>query len=156
MDYVPVTWTWPYLTNKRFWKHGMFGLSCWKLLQKVTYFTTQTTNALPHDWAVKEIRIPCLNSLLSALRLSSVCKREQSRQQGCQIFIAAAYQNGKNIPNNQEIYQMSIIYGKWMYGLKIYQHVPLKDPPKFTQIWIFCLKIYHLATLWTNWNISCR
>jgi hypothetical protein len=23
----------------------------------------------------------------------------------------------------------------------------LQDPPKFTQIWIFCLKIYHLATL---------
>jgi hypothetical protein len=23
----------------------------------------------------------------------------------------------------------------------------LQDPPKFTQIWIFGLKIYHLATL---------
>jgi hypothetical protein len=33
---------------------------------------------------------------------------------------------------------------------KIYQHLPLPDPPKFTQIWIFGLKTNHLATLvWT-------
>jgi hypothetical protein len=35
-------------------------------------------------------------------------------------------------------------------GLKIdqvYQHRPLQDPPKFTHIWIFGFKIYHLATL---------
>jgi hypothetical protein len=31
--------------------------------------------------------------------------------------------------------------------LKIYQHLPLQDPPKFTQIVILGLKIYHLATL---------
>jgi hypothetical protein len=30
---------------------------------------------------------------------------------------------------------------------KIYQHFPFKGPPKFTQIGIFGLKIYHLATL---------
>jgi hypothetical protein len=30
---------------------------------------------------------------------------------------------------------------------KIYQHLPLQDPPKFTQIWIFGLKTNHLATL---------
>jgi hypothetical protein len=30
---------------------------------------------------------------------------------------------------------------------KIYQHLPLQDPPKFTQIGIFGLKICHLATL---------
>jgi hypothetical protein len=35
--------------------------------------------------------------------------------QGCQIF------HGKKIPN----------------GHKIYQHLPLKGPPKFTQIWDF-------------------
>jgi hypothetical protein len=29
----------------------------------------------------------------------------------------------------------------------MYRHLPLQDPPKFTQIWIFVLKIYHLATL---------
>jgi hypothetical protein len=27
------------------------------------------------------------------------------------------------------------------------QHLPLQGPPKFTQIGIFGLKIYHLATL---------
>jgi hypothetical protein len=30
------------------------------------------------------------------------------------------------------------------------QHLPLQDPPKFTQIWIFVLKINHLATLELN------
>jgi hypothetical protein len=32
-------------------------------------------------------------------------------------------------------------------GHKNYQHLPLQYHQKFTQIWIFCLKIYHLATL---------
>jgi hypothetical protein len=30
---------------------------------------------------------------------------------------------------------------------EIHQHIPLQDLPKFTQIWIFGLKINHLATL---------
>jgi hypothetical protein len=30
---------------------------------------------------------------------------------------------------------------------KIYQHLPLQHPPKIIQIWIFVLKIYHMATL---------
>jgi hypothetical protein len=29
----------------------------------------------------------------------------------------------------------------------MYRHRPLQDPPKFTQIGIFGLNIYHLATL---------
>jgi hypothetical protein len=29
----------------------------------------------------------------------------------------------------------------------LYPRLPLQDPPKFTRIWIFGLKIYHLATL---------
>jgi hypothetical protein len=29
----------------------------------------------------------------------------------------------------------------------IYQHLPMQDPPKFTQIWIFGLITNHLATL---------
>jgi hypothetical protein len=32
-------------------------------------------------------------------------------------------------------------------GHKIYQHLPLQDHPKFTQVGIFGLKIYHLVTL---------
>jgi hypothetical protein len=32
----------------------------------------------------------------------------------------------------------------------VYQHLPLHDPPKFTQIWIFGLKTNHLATLPTT------
>jgi hypothetical protein len=29
----------------------------------------------------------------------------------------------------------------------MHQHFPFQGPPKFTQIWIFGLKINHLATL---------
>jgi hypothetical protein len=46
---------------------------------------------------------------------------------------------------------MSIKYNKRpQNGLnfrKIYQHLPLQDPPKCSQIWIFGLKTNHLATL---------
>jgi hypothetical protein len=35
----------------------------------------------------------------------------------------------------------------------MYQHHPLQDPPKFTQIGIFGLKIYHLATLHGSWRM---
>jgi hypothetical protein len=35
----------------------------------------------------------------------------------------------------------------WPNGHKIYRHLPLQDPPKFTQIGVWGLKIYHLATL---------
>jgi hypothetical protein len=44
---------------------------------------------------------------------------------------------------------MATKYTKWPQnipnGLKIYQHLPMQDPPKFTEIEIFGLKIYHLA-----------
>jgi hypothetical protein len=46
---------------------------------------------------------------------------------------------------------MAIKYTKWPWnipnGREIYQHLSLHHPPKFTQIWNFGLKIYHLATL---------
>jgi hypothetical protein len=32
--------------------------------------------------------------------------------QGCQIFLGTKYQNAKNIPNYQELYQMPIKYNK--------------------------------------------
>jgi hypothetical protein len=32
-------------------------------------------------------------------------------------------------------------------AIKYATNLPSQDPPKFTQIWIFGLKIYHLATL---------
>jgi hypothetical protein len=50
-----------------------------------------------------------------------------------------------------ELYQMYLKYNKRpQNGLRvhrIYQHLPLQDPPKFTQIWIFGFKTNHLATL---------
>jgi hypothetical protein len=36
-----------------------------------------------------------------------------NRLQSCQIFLSTTYQNGKNIPNNHEIYQMATKYTKW-------------------------------------------
>jgi hypothetical protein len=43
---------------------------------------------------------------------------------------------------HEKIYQIIIKYNKWPYntpigGHKIYQHLPLQDPPKFTQIGFF-------------------
>jgi hypothetical protein len=50
-----------------------------------------------------------------------------------------------------KMYQIAIKYTKWREnwpnGYTIYHHLPLQDPPKFTQVGIFGLKIYHLATL---------
>jgi hypothetical protein len=34
-------------------------------------------------------------------------------------------------------------------GHEIYQHLPSQDPQSFPQIWIFGLKVCHLATLQT-------
>jgi hypothetical protein len=46
---------------------------------------------------------------------------------------------------------MTTNYTKWPWilpnGHKIYQHLPFKGPPKFTQVGIFGLKTNHLATL---------
>jgi hypothetical protein len=57
----------------------------------------------------------------------------------------------ENIPNYDEEYQMSIKYHKRPKNgpsvHKIYQHLPLQDPPKFTRLWSFGLKTNHLATL---------
>jgi hypothetical protein len=71
--------------------------------------------------------------------------------QGCQIFRGSIYQNGENIPNDHKTYQNVIKCNKWPENgpnsHNIYQQRPLQDPVKFTQIGIFGLKTYHLATL---------
>jgi hypothetical protein len=64
---------------------------------------------------------------------ASLWRHEDLLDQGCQIFVATTYQNGKNIPNIQKIYQIAI---KYVYqtavnipnGQKLYQHLPLQDP----------------------------
>jgi hypothetical protein len=57
----------------------------------------------------------------------------------------------KNIPNKRETNQVATIIpnGRTIdpIGHKLYQRLPLEDPPKFTQIGIFGSKIDHLATL---------
>jgi hypothetical protein len=47
---------------------------------------------------------------------------------------------------------MAVIYSKWLDNIHRYEPFPLQGPPKFTRIWIFGLKIYHLATLAANPN----
>jgi hypothetical protein len=89
-------------------------------------------------------------------------------QPGCQIFLGAKYQNGKNITNNHKIYQMSIKCTKWPQnipnGRQIdqtaikyihqmavqYRYLPTSSiarPPKCTRNGIFGLRICNLATL---------
>jgi hypothetical protein len=67
------------------------------------------------------------------------------------FFLAQCTKTVKNIPNYHHIYQMSIKYFKWPYNrpnvYNMYQHLPLQDPPKFTESGIFGMKICHLATL---------
>jgi hypothetical protein len=57
------------------------------------------------------------------------------KDQGCQMFHGITYQNGKNIPINQQIYQMAINYTtvslKWLNGHIIYQPPPLQNPNNF-------------------------
>jgi hypothetical protein len=64
-------------------------------------------------------------------------KRTQANQ-GCQIFLATTYQNGKSIPNNHKKYQMATKYTKWPHigpnNHDICKHLPLQVPPKVTQI----------------------
>jgi hypothetical protein len=56
----------------------------------------------------------------------------------------------QNIPFGHKIYQMAIKIPRPNVH-KIYQNLILQDPPKLTQIAIFGLKIYHLATLSPNY-----
>jgi hypothetical protein len=53
---------------------------------------------------------------------------------------------------------MATKYTEWPINIqndyKLYQHLPLQGPPKSTQIGIFGLKIYHLATLQTTLTIT--
>jgi hypothetical protein len=72
-----------------------------------------------------------------------------SSGQGCQIFIVTTYQNGSKytkmttkVPNGYKRYNLTKKH--WH---KKFQHLPIQDLPKFTQIGIFGLKIYHLAAL---------
>jgi hypothetical protein len=78
--------------------------------------------------------------------------RRRELEQGCQIFFVQHTKTGKNVPNDNKYTKWPQKCSKWSYnrpdGHKIYQHLSLLDPPKFTQIGIFGLKaICYLATL---------
>jgi hypothetical protein len=71
--------------------------------------------------------------------------------QGCQIFLGTKYQNRKKYNQITIKYNKRPLTGPSAH--KIYQHLPLQDPKKFTQIWIFGLKTNHLATLLATINL---
>jgi hypothetical protein len=54
------------------------------------------------------------------------------------------YQIATTLPNGHKIYQMAVVYSKWPQK---YQPFPFQGLPMFTQIGIFGLKTFHLATL---------
>jgi hypothetical protein len=71
------------------------------------------------------------------------------------------------IPKREKIWQIATNYTKCPLNItkdrkigpsvhKIYQHLPLQDPPKFTQIWIFGLKTNHLTTLVTDNSLAIK
>jgi hypothetical protein len=70
------------------------------------------------------------------------------------FFLTQYTKNVENIPTKLPLnYQMAIKHTKWPYTYirnvhKIYQLFPFQGPPKFTQIVIFGMKIYYLATLY--------
>jgi hypothetical protein len=53
----------------------------------------------------------------------------------------------KNIPIGYKIYIGTDLPQNIPNSHVIYHHIPLQVPPKFTQIGIFGLEIYYLATL---------
>jgi hypothetical protein len=76
------------------------------------------------------------------------------------FFLVQSTKMGKiYVPNGHKIYPMPAKYTKWPQNItnghkigipidrKIYQNLQWQDPPKFTQIVLFGLKINHLATL---------
>jgi hypothetical protein len=74
--------------------------------------------------------------------------------QGCQIFLGAVNQNGEkytkmdtNLPNGIKIGIPICLTYNIQNGHKIYEHFPFQGPSKISQIGIFGMKIYHLATL---------
>jgi hypothetical protein len=70
------------------------------------------------------------------------------------VVLVQHTKTGKNKQNDYKMYQMATRCTKGLSnitnGHKIYQHFPFQGPPKYTQIEIFGLKIYHLATLGTR------
>jgi hypothetical protein len=72
-----------------------------------------------------------------------------SRGRVARFFLAQHTKMGGNIPNDHKISQASTKHTKLNLpnGPKIYQHLPLQDPPEFARTGNFGLRINHLATL---------
>jgi hypothetical protein len=50
----------------------------------------------------------------------------------------------ETIPNYHKIAEWPKTY---QIAAKIYHHFPFQGPPKYAQVWIFCMKTHYLATL---------
>jgi hypothetical protein len=81
---------------------------------------------------------PMLEQGKAAPRVEQVQKKRALWNRGCQIFLAKTYQNEKNIPTNQKIYQMDLKY------TRVFHCKTLKNFPK---VGFLVLEIYHLANL---------
>jgi hypothetical protein len=120
-----------HMTSK--WRRGFFhfrgGSLCFKELQMFLFVVV----------VVKPCeRVRVAQRLLKSILLSvtMTCYRA-TLDQGCQIFLDTIYQISATLPNGHKIYQMAVKYTNIFHPF----------PSKMNQIWIFCLKIYHLATL---------
>jgi hypothetical protein len=61
------------------------------------------------------------------------------------------YKTPQNIPNGHEIHKNDVSIPN---GHEILQHFSFQGTPKFTQLGIFGMKIYHLATLVPNLTVT--
>jgi hypothetical protein len=85
------------------------------------------------------------NSFISPFNTQTMHIKSFYTQQHCYVFLKALY------PDGIRTQVFSLPRQMWCplrhADRTIYQHLILQGPQKFTQIWIFGLKIYHLATL---------
>jgi hypothetical protein len=83
----------------------------------------------------------------------------QIQRRVARFFLVHDTKTGKNVPNEHKLYQMAITYPKCLTnipnGQYKHKHFPIKGPQKLTQIWIFGLKINHLATLIPTAKLQC-
>jgi hypothetical protein len=81
----------------------------------------------------------------SSLYCHAVCRRRQH------LGLCTFQEGLPDFSILEKMYQTTIKYTKRQLKRPndhiIYQHIPLQDPVQLTQIWIFGLKICHLATL---------
>jgi hypothetical protein len=96
-------------------------VTAFKLLKNINCLSRNKVNFTQHY----KILCPVVVVVMTKIEnLSNLWQKPQFRKlsfghctfeecdQGCQIFLGTANQNGKNVPNNHKIYQMATKYSK--------------------------------------------